>query len=340
MSITFGTFKHGGTAKRLAGVCVGSPQFVSYTNGAVDQLLRRGNWYTSFRTVRGCVYNGCVTWPRQVQTILSIRNSGQYQRVFNKWFNFLPMNDRDHGYFYRDWHLGGMRERGRTVTDGTSPVFNPIAPGHDLPIRFYIDSPTDLGKTITLIGIDCNGQFIRTQRKDGTVQDGIQLTFALPYVQTPYAMRHIQRVVKDETNYNVRGYQVLPDGTMLELALYEPSETSPEYITTQTSRTHNRVWNGCCEGEVEALVKIKFVPVKYDNDLLLIDNETALANMVMAVRFKEMGDLTNARGYEVEAMRELNYQMRNVFPDEQFVVDFRPFGRDDLNRDNIRIGMI
>jgi hypothetical protein len=97
---------------------------------------------------------------------------------------------------------------------------------------------------------------------------------------------------------------------------------------------------GCCQMEVEALVKIKFIPVKYDDDVMLIDNEAAVVNMIMAQRMKESGDLANARAYEGDAFRELNFQMKDYFPDENFVVDFQPFGRDNLNRDGIRIGMI
>ena len=92
--------------------------------------------------------------------------------------------------------------------------------------------------------------------------------------------------------------------------------------------------------EVEALVKIKFVPVKYDDDVMLIDNEAAVCNMIMAQRMKESGDLPNARAYEANAFRELNFQMKDYFPDENFVVDLQLFGRDNLNRDGIRIGMI
>ena len=336
--ITFGQFKNSGNTKRLSGICTDSPDFVSYTNGAVSQLLRRGQWFGTLRSVRACIYDGCVTWPRQVATIMAINTCGYPSPLYNRWFSFLPMQDC--ARFYGAWRLGGFQRGLFTESIGTSPVFNPIGCGKDMYLRFYISNPTDNGKTITILGIDSNGQVIRTQRNDGTIQEGMTLTLKTNGVQTPIKFRHVTRVVKSETNYVVRGYQY-DDATnaMTDLCSYEPSEICPEYVQTRIAARRSS-HQGCCAEQVEALVKIKFVPVKYDDDLLLIDNETAMANMVMSVRFKEMGDIPNARAYEAEAFRELNYQMKDLFPDEQFVVNFRPFGNDNLNDRNIRIGQI
>jgi hypothetical protein len=348
--LTFGEFKCSVNTKNLSGVCVDSPDFVSYTNGAVQQLARRGNWFGTLRSMRACVYDTGVAWPRHVATIFAIKTCNHVMDLYNRWFSFLPMEDcsRYWGEWSgsgawgngASWGVGpGFGRRGFTESDGNVPVFNPISCGNQVFLQFVVSDPTDVGKTITVMGIDYNGQVVRTQRPDGTIQEGIVLTLAVPYVQTPFQFRHVTRVVRQATNYPVRGYQVLSSGALLDLCYYEPTEVSPEYVHTHISSRWGRGQNGCI-GQVEALVKIKPIPVKHDQDLLLIDNETALANMVMAVRFKEQGDLANARGYEVEAFRELNYQMHNLFPDEQFVVNFRPFGRDGLNNDRVRIGMI
>lgn len=326
----------------MSGVSTDSPKFTAYTNGAVDQLLRRGKWYSTFRSMKACVYQDHVTWPRQVQTLLAIRAGRNVQPVFNQWYNFLPMEHC--GYFYRDWHLGGQQRHGHTVVEGNSPVFNPIGCNQNVYLQFFLSSPTDLGKGITVYGIDSNGQVVMSQRQDGTIQEGVRLILTKPFVQTPVKFRHVTRINKDETNYPVRGYQVSEGGVLLPLSYYEPSETFPDYIRTRIGQ--NRGFGppggsvGCCQMEVEALVKIKFVPVKYDDDVMLIDNEAAVNNMIMAQRLKESGDLANARAYEADAFRELNFQMKDYFPDENFVVNLQLFGRDNLNRDGIRIGMI
>ena len=338
--ITFGTFANGGTAQRMTGMCTSSPDFLSYTNGAIDQLLRRGKWWATFRSVKACVYDGCVTWPRHVQTILAINGGRHNMDLFNQWYSFLPM---DHcGYFYRGWNMNGRRGPAHTVIGNTSPVFSNIPSGDTAYLQFYIDSPNDAGKTITVCGIDGNGQIVRSQRSDGTIQEGVQLQLQVPYVQTPFVFRHVTRVNKDLTTYPVRGYQLSTNlGVLLPLAYYEPSEVFPAYTVSKIGAVGAYVCATGQPAQIEALIKIKFTPIMFDNDPMLIDNEAAVCNMIMAQRQKEAGDLANARAYEGDAFRELNFQMKDYFPDEQFVVDFQPFGKNGgLNRDDVRIGML
>lgn len=323
----------------MTAIDTSSPDFMSYTNGAVDQLLRRGKWYSTFRSIKACVYDGCVAWPRHVQTILAIKGGRHEMNLYNQWYDFLPM---DHcGYFYRGWNVNGRQPAAHTVIGNTTPVFSPIPAGDSAYLQFYIDSPNDAGRTITVCGVDGNGQWVRSLRGDGTVQDGVQLALQVPYVQTPFVFRHVARVNKDLTTYPVRGYALSTNlGVLLPLAYYEPSEVFPAYTMSKIGNVGAYVCATGCAAQIEALVKIKFTPVMFDNDPMLIDNEAAVANMIMAQRMKEGGDIANARAYEADAFRELNYQMKDYFPDEQFVVDFKPFGNDNLNRDNTRIGMI
>lgn len=345
--ITFGSFKNSGTAKRMSGICTDSPDFLSYTNGAIDQLLRRGKWWGTFRSIKSCTYGGCVTWPRHVQTVLAVRGCHGLLQNFNQWYRFLPMQSC--GYFYRDWAGWGkpsLASMGFAIGSNTSPVFNNIPFGGDCFLQIYCGNANDAGKFITICGIDSNNQRVQQQRPDGTFQDGVRIQLAVPFVTTPIQFRKVTRVNKDLTLSPVRIFQVSPlaGGLLLPMAYYEPSETHPEYIQTALP-------GGLCQNcqpnvapnpqPVEALVKIKFTPIMYDDDVMLIDNEAAVANMIFAQREKEAGNISNARAYEGDAFRELNFQMKDYFPDEQFVVSFQPFGHDDgLNRDNIRIGML
>ena len=224
-------------------------------------------------------------------------------------------------------------------TENTSPVFNTIKT-EGFVIRTFITQPTDVGKTITYYGTDVNGQPIRTTRSDGTVQDGIQVTLAAPSADTSVAIRHVSRIVKDTTDGDVIAYQYnLATGLMLDLGRYQPMETNPNYLVTQMyGQIQNR---GCgCQEQVDALVKMEFVPFRYEGDLVQIDNQDSIRDMLLALRKKEQGDIAASLAYETSAIRELNFEMRNRYPDEQFIVNFRPFGRDDLNDYNTRVGMI
>lgn len=337
--LTFRDFKQG-PAKRIAAAVPSSEEFRDLCNESVRQLMRRGNWFGCVQPLRGCIRNNCITWPRRIDSILAINACDHPIPVANYWNSFVPWDEAHYrcaGRFIQD----GFRGNVAVEVDGTSPVFNPIPCGTDMYLLFYPSSPSDVNKTITIYGIDTNGQIVHGQRADKTWQDGIQITLKLPYAITPFKIRRVDRVVKDATNSIVRVYQW--DGTSLsgsdpllyDLAAYEASETNPDYL-------HSRVLNApssccTCDGnrQITALVKLAYTPIQHDDDLVLIDNMDALRDFIISIREKEMGNINQSQAMELSAIRELNYDLRNRFPLEQFVCDFRPFGSARLPRQRI-----
>jgi hypothetical protein len=304
------------------------PEFASLVNAATRQLMTRGSWWGTVQGIRGCVYDGCVVWPRTVSAVLALNANNHPTIPANRWYEYMQWDGQcsDWAGAYSRRHRGHAG-RHESVNDGTLPVFNPIPDGQCRLIRFYIDNPNDAGKTIRIYGKDGNGQMLTGIRPDNTVQDGIVLTLQLPYVETNFLIRRIDRVVKDPTLSRVRGYQVDTDGILYDMCVYEAGETSPDYFRT---RVHARTGRGCCPTMINALVKLAFVPVRFDDDLVLIENMDALRDMVMSIKEKEAGHITESRAAEQSAFRELNYELRNRVPDEQVIVSFRPFGNDSL----------
>jgi hypothetical protein len=327
MLTTFGDIKNS-RVLQIASAPPDSPEFASLVNDACEQLVNRGNWWGTVQPVKGCVYDGCVTWPRQVASVLAMNVCGHPTVPANRWYEFMQWDGQ-----CSDWAAAFSRRNrgawGREVSnfDGTIPVFNPIPCGQPRYVRFYIDNPNDAGSTVRIYGVDGNGMAINGQRSDGTFQDGVVLTLKVPYIQTAFMLNRIDRVVKDVTNSRIRGYQVDSNGVLYDLCSYEASETSPDYVHT---RIHVRNRNGQCPAMITALVKLAFVPVVFDDDLVVIENKAALRDMVMSIKLKEAGDVTGWRAAEQSAFRELNYELRARIPDEQFIVRFRPFGNDSL----------
>ena len=309
-----------------------SKQFISLVNSATRQIMRRGNWYGTLQPMQGCVYDGCIVWPRRVAAVLALNIGCRgYSQPANRWYRFMDWSHADYRGLHREW-----RNRGRSfvnVSDGNLPVFNPIPCGQLRYVRFYVTAASDVGKTIVIYGKDNNGQVLAGTRSDGTYQDGLVLTLTTPFVQSPVMLETVSRVVKDPTAGRVRGYQVDSNGIQYDMALYEPSELSPDYVRTRVPQRGSN-------GMITALVKLAFVPALYPDDEVLIENVDALRDMVLSIKKKEAGDMANAAILERSCMRELNYEMRTRFPDEQFIVNFQPFGNDDLNKHRINIGMI
>lgn len=332
--ITFNQLKTGPVG-RASGMDVESCDFLTYCNDSVRQLMLRGSWWSTVQSMIGCVRDRVITWPRGVETILAINFCGSPAIIYNQWYQFMQP-DQWCRMAASEYRRNGYSSRVFVENRNSSPVFNPIK-SEGFVIRTYITQPSDAGKFITFYGTDVNGQPVRTQRADGTIQDGVKMTLANPLVDTPMAIRHITRVVKDVTDGDVICYQWSVAGQFaLDLARYQPTETNPEYITTVVGHA-----GGCsCTSQVTALVSMNFVPFRFDDDLVQIDCEDAIRDMLLAIRKKEQGDISGSFAYETSALRELNFQMTSQFPDEQFVVNFRPFGNDSLNNGNINIGML
>ena len=330
MLITFGDLQSS-RIRDIASACPTSAEFASLVNAATRQLMKRGNFWGTVQPMQGCVYNNCITWPRYVETVLALNRFDRPTEVANRWYQFMQPDESNR----RDacnYDLHGWAGNLTTVFGGNQPVFNAIPCGLSRFIRFYPDNVTDVGKTITLYGTDSNGQVLTGLRADGTWQDGLVLTLAVPYVQSPVALTKIFRVVKDVTNGRVRGYQFDSVQNMVfDLAVYQPTETSPDYIVSKITGCRNQT--ACCGiTKVTALVKLAFVPVVNPDDLVLIEDEDALRDMVYSIKKKESGDLQSSLALELSAIRELNFQARNRYPIEQFQVSFRPFGDAPFSR--------
>ena len=151
------------------------------------------------------------------------------------------------------------------------------------------------------------------------------------YGSTTTFVRRIDRVVKDVTQCQVLLYAYNATTDVLEdLAIYDPGETSPSYARYQlnVNRMNLGVMASCCGAlnSVVALVKLRWIPVRFDTDLVIIDNLDALAYEVQCLRAQEAGDLQLAKGYEVAAVQELNRELEDAFPDDQFSASNEVFG--------------
>lgn len=330
---TLGLCKASTRINRIAGYCPGSDDWLGLFNDAVRMLVNRGDFYGTVKKLRACIYGGCITWPREVETPLAINNCNGSVPLHNHWYQYEQIERRDLMDYWAAGCCGGVNG----LQGDTSPVFNPISCASGsagVYLRFYPSQPTDVGKIITVFGIDSNGNVLRSQYPDGTFQDGIQVPLTIPFASLTVSgpsinvgtIRHITRVIKEVTDGPVYAYQYDAfNDVNLDLAVYEASETNPDYQTTRLGGCYA----GACCGRpkmISALVKLKFIPARFDNDLVIIDNEDAIAMMMQAIKFDDAYDADQKRKMEAEAVRELNLQLRAKLPLDQIPVTLSPFG--------------
>lgn len=322
---TFGAVKSS-RAVEIAGLSSTTDEFKSLLNEATRKLIRRGDWAGTVVSIYVCATRGCVVFPRYVGQVRKLNVCRQPIPIRNVYYDFFEANA------WHNWNSCGWLGadcQNRLVNYGKTPVFQDIQ-GDGRYVRLYAVTNADFGKTVTIYGEDNSGITLRHRDEDGVWKDGIILTAKNPYDQSDTYVRRVDRVIKDTTQQELRLYAYNATDAVLEpLATYEPTETNPAFQKFML-RMDNGCWPGTCTNcdtqmGLAALVKLKYVPVVDDNDLILIDNLDALKLMMQSIKASEGQDFQSAKLYELEAVRELNHQLKDENPDDQISVNLDPF---------------
>jgi hypothetical protein len=304
---------------QVANLCNTSDGFKALLNEAIPRLMIRGDWPGVVVPIAVCLDSSCVTWPRYVGNIRKAKIGNRIVNVRNSWYQFLD-GPGSCGCFTQN-------EPGLTLlSTGHAATYRDIR-GENKKVRFYIDCLQDAGKQIILRGfIDSNGQPLK-ELVDGEWVYQKTLTLANQFVSTPEDIRTFGRVhLPDDMQCRVRAfsYDTVND-TLLDLAIYDPGETDPWYPRSQ-------IQGGCvgchnnCDGLTSFLaeVKLQFIPIKRDTDLVLISNIGALKNAFMAIRYEEEGKDREAVTKWGMAVKELNLQMADENPDWTIPFNYQP----------------
>ena len=174
MKITLGDIKT--NVARLLSMSGTDSRVVGYINEAQERLLYKGKWAGTYARYVITSSNGCITWPRQLETIESVAVDEKPAVVRNEWFEFL-----ESGYGLLDSSDGDSL----TLVDrGEAATFSDIA-GKDKKLRLYTTVTLDAGVKVLLLGYDEGGEWIRSlDSATNTYHDGEYVTLTSTYVDT------------------------------------------------------------------------------------------------------------------------------------------------------------
>lgn len=299
---------------RILGVCTTDAKVAEYANEAQERLLNRatdpvGSWMR----YRVCVgSDSCLVWPRQIRTIKAFWICKEPGRVVSQWFEAIGYSQGGIGLQDSDDNPGRL-----LIDDGQACSFDNVIATEDAPrkIQVVAQNAADNGKKITLRYIDSNGNRVYTSI-NGVVQEGEQITLSTSGALTANNVANggLYHVVKEATSYPVRLYSYDVDAAEQStlLAVYEPSETVPNYRKTIVPGIGNMASCESASADCDApksvtiLAKLQHVPVVVDNDPFVIGNLPALADMVQAIRQREQHNYAEAISLEDAAARELD----------------------------------
>lgn len=313
--LTFEDVKNDRGIKTIAGVCPSSSDFADLVNSAVRRAMRRGDFVGTLQPIYLCMRAGCVVWPRYVGQVRKLGWCRVPITPVNMWGSFLPTAAN------APWRAGchWMMPANAMVDQGHTSVFQDVM-GEGRLIRAYARCNQDYGKTVTIFGIDNDGQPL--QHQNATTKDwemGQILTLQQTYASTSSFVRRIDYILKDETQCPINLYAYNATTLLLEeIGQYDPGETRPSFSKSKITMPWVNCGGTCGTSRgISALVKLRFIPVKYDTDLVLIDNLEALKYLIQSCKFGEAGDRNNAKAFEADAIQELNRQLEDEFPDDQ-----------------------
>jgi len=293
-----------GTTSNIAGKNVNDPEFVAYVNDAVRQLSELGDWYSTVKVMHGCAYDNNITWPSQVATVLAMNDCWSQLELVNHWYQFSDER----------W-IGSKIERAYqgigVVTYGNKSCVFRQMPSANCYMQFTITNPADVGKVVSVYGRDENGTY-----------SVMPLVLAAGAGVKSSLLTEVSAITKDTTLGEVKAYWNIPGGTQfIPAGVYRPNDLSPEFLVTNLGNT------GCAKSvKISALVKLNFEPMSNDSDICEIDNADAIKSMVQSIRKREAGDDSEADKFERTAIRRLNNQIRNRFPENEVEIAIKSFG--------------
>ncbi len=287
LSLRFSDIKS--ACSKAVNLCPDDARVLDYVNRAAERLLMDGRWKGTVQTFRFCLNaNGCIVWPREIETVEAVSICQHQTPVRSGWFEF---QENGFGQIASDSNcLNALLDRGEACT------FDDVI-GTNKKLAIYADKTEAAGGTVTIQFWDQHGQFVRTQPGLPTNTswiDGERLsipTTAGTYVYTTNLARAgaIHSVAKTVTNGVIRLFEYdTTTAALRPLAVYQPDEEVPVYRRSLLPALN--VVGDCEQQQVIVRAKLRFVPVRNDEDLLVISHREALRLACRAI-FEEENSL-------------------------------------------------
>lgn len=287
----------------------------SRINEAVQRLIIKKEVQDSPRLnylVRLKVLSSEFALPRGVEKIMAVNVNGTPGHVFNKMYQFLSSGPGD-----LDNYAGYMDHCARHIMDlGEFPYQFPVPVSSAGAYYNLVAFSTSLETTkLKIWGYDSKANEVVEELQinpfTGGVKGSISGSFGSDGSNTlsTNKFKDITRIAKSQTKGAVTLYAVDPaTNEMWFIAEYHAKETIPMFRRYRVTNKDRR--SGVANDErtdtcILAMVKLGHVELSEDDDLVPIDNISALKLMLIAIKFENDGDLNKSVAFEANAVRVL-----------------------------------
>lgn len=271
---------------------------MDYANRALERLWNMPGLFEPYARYRLCANEGCITWPRELETIEAAAVDAVPVPVRSGWYEFIG---------YGPGNLSSTSGRSVQLLDrGQVCTFDEV---QDTKNRVAVnpESPEDAGKNILIRYLDSNKGAVYTDDPNGDLAEGeyVEVPPAGTYSYTSKGVSYVYGVVKPITKGSIRLYEyAMPVGPVRLLAVYQPDETVPVYRRSLLS--------GCGVGSgtrsVQVMGRLRLKPIRHADDVIPIPHLDALRLGVQAIRNEESGLLNEAAALWQLARQALDEQ--------------------------------
>lgn len=269
MSATFAHAKASRIAEAL-NIDSADPRFAQYVNEAEQRMLHRGHYWGAYGRYVLDVDSQLLTTPSYLDTLDGVAVNNQLLDLRTLWFEFLGNGAGTR----QDTDPNPMSE---CLFRGSYPVLRDIATATKM--RAMCDLVSDVGKIVTIHGMDENKNWVRTQ-VSGVWINGEQVALAQsPGTETATTFSKITAISAPD---DLDGQWWLYDTTNTTLyGRYQHWETAPSWKRYLIPFLPNTTTTA------EVIGLRAFIPVKNDGDFLIIGNLAALKLACMAIKAEE-----------------------------------------------------
>lgn len=262
-----------------AGFCETDPRLVKRINIAQRRLLHMGKWVGTYQHYRFCAPSGCVTLPRQLETLETVAQCGWPGTLRNEWFEYVRDGFGLSGHCSLNYQDQGEGHVAFEDVIGLNKV-----------LRVYSDTAETGSPTILLQFWNQNRIPVRTEYPAGS---GIWINGERVVISTTQTntvnqcmaggLVAVQKPLTKGTVF-IYEYDTVTLAQRL-LAIYEPDETRPDYRRYVIPFSAQ---SGDCSSQiVDVIAKRRFIPAVDDEDWLIIGNTDAVAMACRAVRLEK-----------------------------------------------------
>jgi hypothetical protein len=304
MKLTFGNVK--AACAKILNLNSSDARVLDYVNRGCERLLYdAGKSVDTVARYTVCLTDGCVTWPRELETIEAWERCGGAGTVRNGWYEFLA---------YGPGGMSATSGVGCTLVDrGNAVAFDDVI-GTGKKLAIYADG-TEAAGTVLLRYYDGNANKVFTTYQ-GNVIEGERLTIPAAGNYTLSAFEcmagGLYEVIKPVTKKPIRLYEYdVALATYRALAYYEPDETLPTYRRSLIPCLSGRSTGDCSTQRVTVMAKRRFIPATGDDSVLIISHADAVRLACQAIKKEEDVGVAEAETLWQKAIRCLERQLRH-----------------------------